>query len=107
MNELLDKPFAEIKAMPSRTESTPQETICQPMLDFSETTSSYLNFLREMVRVKGDICGEKVAKLFQSRLDALIPYEHKKLYWMHFFRNHDRSLHIAFRPEDFKIVHIE
>lgn len=107
VNELLDKPFTELQKLPATLEGTPPDTVCQPRLDFGEITPSYLDFLRREVRVRGKFGGEKVEKLYQSRLDALIPYENKNLFWMYFFKSHKGSLAIAFRPEDFQIVHIE
>lgn len=107
VNELLDKPFAEIQKLPTTLEETLPDTVCQPRLDFGEITPSYLDFLRREVRHRGEFWGEKVAKLYQSRLDALTPYENKKLFMMWFFKSHKGSLHISFQPDDFKIIHIE
>ena len=110
VNELLDKPFAEIQAMPICTESTPPEILCQPRLDFGEITSSYLDFLRREIRVRGKFGGEKVAKLYQDRLDALLPYEHQELYQIlidGMDKGQKRFVIVMFRPDDFGIVHFE
>ena len=110
VNKILDMTFVEIQAMPVCTKLTPFETVCQPKLDFGEITPSYLDFLRREIRVRGKFGGEKVEKLYQSRLDVLLPYEHKKLYQILISgmdKGQKRFVIVMFRPDDFEIVHIE
>ena len=49
-------------------------------------------------------------KRFQDRFDALLPYEHKKLYQILIGGMDKGQKHfviVMFRPDDLEIVHIE
>jgi hypothetical protein len=108
VRSVLETSFADIQQLPLSTDAPTVDIVFRPTLEFDEITTSYLDFLRTQIKLEPR--GKEWAAILKARLDALVPYEHKKLYRMSILRMHERqveSFFVRFRPDDFRIVHSE
>jgi hypothetical protein len=101
-------PFAEIQRLPPPIDTPQTDTVLRPTVEFSEVTSSYLDFLRNQIRLKPR--GEEWAEVLRARLFALVPYENATLYFVSILRMDQgriESFYARFHPGDFRMIHAE
>src|SRR6187402_3306452 len=87
VQETLRKPYSQIQELPEASEGE-DDCIFRPSFEIKEVTASYLNFLRDEIRRSSR--GKEWSDILTARMNALIPYQGKNLYWLNMLRRHNR-----------------
>jgi len=108
LRPLLEKSFIGIQELPLPTNTPTADIIFRPTLELDEITPSYLGFLKTQIQLEPR--GKEWTEILKARFNALVPYEHEKLYRLSVLRTHEsraESFFVRFHPGDLRMVHSE